>query len=272
MSEVQSALLSAKEVQLKNELAMKDQKIAEAGERASKADERAGLANKTAGFANERAEKLELESAEANRRVEELRQNNVLAAAQLETERKKRVELAASLLPRDFPDQSGAELRLHSLPPMTTVFEFIDEREPTSIAEQINAVLADLHWPTSRRPPELPIRDGIAISPGTNFVPPDARLTSEELRQDMELRERQRAAAESAAKPLRDEFLKQGLDAEITNDAFDFPPTYLLIRVGVKPNHALENTLKELGPAPEPTPLNIVGGNLLMGGNRLAFK
>lgn len=68
-----------------------------------------------------------------------------------------------------------------------------------------------------------------------------------------------------AAQALRDGIKHCGIDAESGGPgAYGLPPTTLLIKVGRKPNHALEETLRELGPHPNPT----VVGQGMLGGNR----
>jgi hypothetical protein len=90
------------------------------------------------------------------------------AAKELESEKDKRAKLAASLLPRNFWNQSGAIAKLAGLPPMKVVFEFTDEGEPRRTAEQINSVLNFIHWAAVRRCTTDSIDDGIAIlSPET---------------------------------------------------------------------------------------------------------
>jgi hypothetical protein len=174
-----------------------------------------------------------------------------------------------SLLDRDFFDQSGAMARLAPFPPMSAVFEFVSEREPRKMAEQINSVLKTLHWTSSRkRVNEMFIRDGISISVGADwksFLPPGS--PQEKALGLLELYWQKRSTGEMTAQALRDGIEKCGIDAEIRNDAADLPPSILLIEVGGKPNRAVEVTLKDLGPRPNPTPFG--GGTI--GGNREAI-
>lgn len=147
-------------------------------------------------------------------------------AALLEAEGRKRVELAASLLPRNFFDQSGALARLADSPRITIHFEYIVGREPKHMAEQINSVLAFLGWPASRRRvAEDVIPDGVTISPGSE--PPTSSVveTHESWLRDMEIFKQQKSTAIHAAEG---------------SDGYDLPPDTLLISVGIKPNHALE--------------------------------
>lgn len=220
--------------------------------------------------------KAELANAteEAKRQAEELKKQNLqtqsdlLTANQnLEGEKRKRVELAASMLDRDFFDQSGAAARLALFPPMSVIFEYIDEHEPKKMAEEINFVFESLlHWNTWRRPVnEETIKDGISISvgwePASSFplgTPLEERFKAvkPEYRQKISIGER-------VAEALRDGIKHCGIDAESGGlDAYDLPPTTLLIKVGRKPNHALEETLRELGPHPNPA---VVGGRMIGG-------
>ena len=125
--------------------------------------------------ANQLKGELDNATEEAKRQAEELKKQNLqtqsdlLAANQnLEEERRKRVELAASLLDRDFFDQSGAAARLVPFPPMSVIFEYVDEHEPKKMAEQINFIFESLlHWSTWRRSVnEETIEDGVSISVG----------------------------------------------------------------------------------------------------------
>jgi len=152
---------------------------------------------------------------------------------------------------------------------MSVILEYIDEREPRKMAEQINFVLKTLHWSAwRRRQNEMFIRDGISISVGANlgsFLPPGT--PPENVLRLLEMYSQKRSIGEAAAQTLRDGIRKCAIDTEIGNDAGDLPPTILLIEVGAKPNHAVEATLKELGPQPNPAPFR--GG--MMGGNREAI-
>ncbi len=162
-------------------------------------------------------------------------------AALLEAERRKRVELAASLLPRNFFDQSGALAKLADSPRITILFEYIVGREPKHMAEQINLVLAFLGWPASRRRvAEDVIPDGVTISPGSE--PPTSSVveTHESWLRDMEIFKQQKSTAIHAAEALRDSLVKCGIDATVGSEGHGLPPDTLLISVGIKPKHAME--------------------------------
>jgi hypothetical protein len=226
-------------------------------------------ANKEAGKANVLAQTTAVQAAELRRANLATESRLAEANQKIEYERTKRVELAASLLPRDFFDQSGAIARLTSFPPMSVVFEFINEREPRAMAEQINFVFKTLHWTTSRKLiNEMFIKEGISISVGADvksFLPLGS--PQENKLALLEVYMQKRSIGERTAQALCDGIKHCGIDAEIGNDAVRFPPTTLLIVVGAKPNHALETTLKELGPPPSPTPFR--GG--MAGANREAI-
>lgn len=233
--------------------------------------------NNEANSAGEHTAVLEGEAASLRRQAAKLTRENLAteshlteANQEIENERRKRVELAASLLPRDFFDQSGAISKLAPFPPMSAVFEFIDEHEPTAMAEQINFVLETLHWSTSRKlVNQIFIRDGISISVGVDlehFLSP--RTSPENFLRLFEMYSQKRSIGETTARASREGIRKCGIDAEIGNGVFGLPPTTLLIEVGPKPNHALEATLKELGPHPNPTPF----GFGMMGGNRSRIR
>ena len=176
----------------------------------------------------------------------------------------KRVELAASLLPRDFFNQSEIFAGLSRLPPQSLVFEYASEREPRRVAEQIYSVFRDHNWNAFRRQvkDESQIGDGVTIIVGGNFPPfPVSSLVHQ-----------QESVSKTAAELLRDSLVRSEIEAKIgTNfDRFivdvhdrDLPPSILIVRVGEKPNHVLEETLKELAPRKAP----LVNG-IAVGSNR----
>jgi len=182
----------------------------------------------------------------------------------LEVERRKRLALAASLLPRKFADQSGAIARLKDIPPREAVFEFPDEREPRKTAEQINFVLANLHWTTWRRrtDKESEIPDGITVSTGMvgHVEFPNGTSESERRRLLPRILEISRELSECIK-------TSGGIDAEGRYDPWpirgNLPPETLLIRVGPKPNPLVEETLRELGPQLQPTPLTGSSGGMI---------
>lgn len=95
LADVQADLVKVKDDQLTRDLQGKEQKIAEARERAGTANRDAGLANEAAAQANERAKKLEKEAAE-------LKKQNLDTERKLEAERRTRLELEKSLNPRSL--------------------------------------------------------------------------------------------------------------------------------------------------------------------------
>jgi hypothetical protein len=241
----------------------------EAGVEAEKAQQRVRELAK-------QADELQNEVIAANGRVEQLRKANNESAANLELEKNKRVHLAASLLDRRFADQSGAIATLSGLPPMQAVFEFPDEREPRRMAEQINFVLTDLNWTTwRRRGNESTIQDGITISTGMVGIVELPKETPESERKGLAQR------ILNISSELSDCLKRSGIDAQYESEPFairgDLTATTVLIRVGYKPNTVVEETLRELGPQPQPTPLRGNAGNSVLvapggivrfGGNR----
>ena len=174
---------------------------------------------------------------------------------ELETQKLKRLELATSLLPRRFIDQSGAAERLSKFGPMPVIFEYINEREPRAMAEQIYFVTAFLHWPgVKRKANEDLIEEGVTVSPGAQFPPAPINDAQEFFRWTAR-EQQQKLASTAAAEALRDALRSSGIDAKIGNAGHDIQSGALLIQVGAKPNHALASTLQELGPEPEPTPI-----------------
>jgi hypothetical protein len=147
----------------------------------SKSDQLLALVKQQAGEAYERASKNEIEAERLRKtakaedlKVEQLRKANNDAAATLEAEKRKRLQLAASLLPRFFRDQSGAIQTLSAFKthPISAIFEFADDLEVTDTAEQINFVVSALHWQSSRKIGcDIPAWTGVTISPGKSMPP-----------------------------------------------------------------------------------------------------
>src|ERR1700733_699793 len=243
----------------------------------AEADEHAEISEQKAGEANERAAALGITLERERQKTAGYQRENIAAqtslaerltaaqasaaksAADLEIEKKKRLELAASLLPREFFDQSGAISILASFPQMHVVFKFPDEREPRRIAEQINFALGAVGWNTwRRRGDEDMLRDGIFILVGAHPVVASVvdKQTDEEFR-------KQEAIGKWAEDALRQVVERCGSNVEATKMDPEFPPNTLVIEVGPKPNHALENALEELGPPPTATKVQgfSIGGN-----------
>jgi hypothetical protein len=238
----QSRLLRSKSDQL---LALVTQETSDANVRAAANEREAAQLRKDAEREQLARVQLKAKVTDDSNRVEKLRQENNEAAAKLEAEKAKRLELATSLLPREFMKQDEPIEKLQSFPRMKVVFELIDEREPISIAEQINFVIVGANWKSWRRRGNEPlIEDGIEISPGTKFPSPSS--DSESVMRYLELREQQSANAEKAIALLRNALFASGIESEIKNNGYDFPTDTLLIRIGPKPNHALENAIREL--------------------------
>jgi hypothetical protein len=137
----------------------------------------------------------------------------------------------------------------------------VEENEPQAMAEKIAFVLSVLHWPFTKLPAadrhsEL-IREGISIGPGIKRTPD---LTFQTF-----VSQRERAFAMSDA--IRGALSDSGIESNSGSgaDSQFVQSGELLISVGRKPNHALEDAIRELGPTPQATPL---GGNFL-GDNRV---
>jgi hypothetical protein len=221
----------------------------------------ASLANTFAGKAQDKADAVA-------KRADDLLKKYIDAANALEQEKDKRLELAASLLDREF-NQSDAVAKLSSFPSTTVVFKYPAEREPTKMAEQINSVVtaAPLNWSSWRwRDAEVLIRDGVTISAGSRYPPSasDPNTTTDEWRGIVE----RRTTTEGVAKAFVEIFIADGIDAQIGAPA-DLPIGTLLIEVGEKPNHALENAIKELaGHRKQAAPI----GRVFMSGNRVTIR
>jgi hypothetical protein len=238
--------------------------LADARHAASQANKRASEANERTSVNEKHTTILQGDVAAANKRVEKLREANNRAAAELEAEKAKRLELAASLLPRNFRDQSGALAMLAGSRSRPVIFEYLDDREVTSMAEQVNFVAFQLGWKSLRiRKHEKFLEDGIKISPGSGLPP---RLTSDTSGNE-QIRQREKELPVTTAlcwvlvKALQD----SGLDAEFKEAPFSLPPDTILIMVGPKPNHAVEEAIKELAKPPSATSFR----GLKMEGNRM---
>ena len=175
---------------------------------------------------------------EAQRRVEDLRKANNEAAANLETEVRKRIALAISLLDRNFRDQSGAMAELSTFPRASVVFEYLDERETIKTAEQINFVLSELQWKASRKRgfEMFMMRDGITVSIGRVGMDTARVLDSFRL--------------QKVCEAFKNALQHSGLDATVGPPVLEVPLNTIVISVGAKPNHVLEDALKELGKLP----------------------
>jgi hypothetical protein len=212
----------------------------------------------------------QLATMEARRRQEELYRGNLEAFRNLETERQKRLSLASSLLPRDFRDQSTAVNSLQRFPKMMATIRYLDEREARMMAEQINFVLSFLHWQTTGVPAhdidDVDFRnEGISITPGSAPFPETAPKPESFTAKLLEINQRE---TEGAALALRDALLNSAIEA-VVHPADTKTPVYtLIIEVGSKPNRALEDTVKELGPQQQPV-RGALGSQI--GSSRLAF-
>lgn len=127
LTQAQSALAATKEQQLASELKEKDQKISEAGERASAADQRAGEANERAAALEATAERLRKEN--LSRQAEVLNLQGRLAPRRITQEQLDR--FVAILRP-----YAGSVVRMTQL----------GDLEAGTFADDIVFVLSASHW------------------------------------------------------------------------------------------------------------------------------
>ena len=194
---------------------------------------------------------LAKEIADAQTRAEKLREQNLAVEKDLESEKGKRVKLAASLLPRDFFDQSGALAALKSIQPMPVVFTYVNENEPRHMAEQIAWVFWQLGWPFSRTlATEEFIRPGITV--GTGFAPGLRGTVSSN---------RSLSEQHALVRKVVGVITNSGIEAEagFPEGGFTESDGTLVISVGTKPNQEMEEALQSLGPR-KATPLSKSGG------------
>ncbi len=136
-------------------------------------------ATKEAGDAKTSAEGAALAASRANTSAKEIASDLAKqvkrekeAERQLEGEKKKRLELAASLLPRDLCDQASAKTAVFRFPPRKVIFEFVNEKEPRHLAEQIAWLFISLRGRESwtvwhRHVSDDTIADGVYIMSGS---------------------------------------------------------------------------------------------------------
>jgi hypothetical protein len=188
------------------------------------------------------------------------------AANALEQEQRKRLALAASLLPRTFPDQSGAAAKLSKSPvPNSVLFKYRDDEESTSMAEQINVILGLLRWKSCRlRESEAGIAPGITCRPALAHPPGSPPYTQDDWRKAFD----QMANAGKLCSTVINILQSSGIDAKVGPSTGRIPSGSIEIDVGSKPNSAAEETIRELAtPSSNPTLL----GSLLMGNSRQAI-
>jgi hypothetical protein len=157
--------------------------IAKANEESEKAQAQVAGATAEAAKASAKAEEFRLDIANANERAarleikaEDLKQENLKTESLLESEKHKRIELAVSLLPRNFRDQSGAIAELQKLPAKSALIEYLDTPECLATAEQINLVLSQAGW-TIKGVPVKTVwpSEGVGVSSGRDRAStPDA--------------------------------------------------------------------------------------------------
>lgn len=200
------------------------------------------IVNQKAVEAGERASQNEMEAAQLRKDAEAEKKARLADAKKLEGEKQKRLELAASLLPRELRDEVGLVKALSALPPVKVRFEYREEEELVQIAEQIHAVVAASKWKAWRkRGNEWMIREGITVSPGNEAL---VGNDDHAWKLWMEEEESTRTACEGVVRALGGP--PGGLDVWVGNSAYDLPPGTILISIGTKPNHAAEEAIREL--------------------------
>jgi hypothetical protein len=201
------------------------------------------------------------------KQADDLLRKYVEAAQKLEDEKRKRLALAASLLPRTFPDQSGAAAKLIKFPaPNSVLLKYRDDEDSTSMAEQINAVtLGILRWNSCRlRESEAGIATGVTCRPALAHPLGSPPYTPDDWRKAQE----QKVAANNLCSAVVNVLQGSGVDAKVGFTTSRIPPRSIEIDVGSKPNRAAEETIRELAtPSSEPTLL----GNFLMDNSRQAI-
>jgi hypothetical protein len=199
---------------------------------------------------------LRTKNAELRRKSEQLLE---IAAKELEGEKVKRLELAGSLLDRELRDQKEAIAQLSTLPRVRVLFEFSDDEEVVSTAEQINFVFSQLGWKASRRRgQEKLISKGVSVSPGMQRPGPPS--SSERTEEWMEQISATRKICGTVARVLHD---SGGIEADLGANGYGIPPDTIVVSVGRKPNPVLEEAIKELaqGSPPSKIPSRVMRGN-----------
>ena len=218
LANAQGQLISAKDEQLTRDLKVKDLDIAGARKEAGVANRAAGEANRSAGLANQAA-------GDANER-----------AAQLEVKaehlHKENLDLESELSPRIFKDQYGAGKALEPFAPVNAVIEYLPDRECRDTAGQIALTLHDFaKWKllsVNANSDESEFFDGVIVQIKS------AGPVGEEVKR-----------AEAGAEALISELNKTNIKARRHASARNFPEGVVVIRVGMKPNPALERIIRE---------------------------
>jgi hypothetical protein len=249
----------------------------EAGNAQTSADNAANAADR----ANVSAQHAEQDAIRLNLDLVKEVKRETEAERQLEDEKKKRLELAASLLPRDLCEQYGPGAVISRFPGRRVIFEYVSEKEPRRLAEQIAWVFMTIrshdssHWSVRRRAvDEDAIQDGVYIMSGWASQSLPNALTPEERQRAIEEFNFRKSSGMKLAVTLRDALTRCGIEATAGEDTFaeldphndGVPADALVIRIGSKPNRALESTIRELGPFPLSLPpgSNVAVGNLFL--------
>ena len=164
-------------------------------------------------------------------------------AAPIEEEKRKRIQLAVSLLPRTFRDQSGAILRLQQFAGTVVAIGYLDEQEPLSVGEQVTFVLEHAGWKTYGMPlrniwPSEGVRVYVRVKAGALVPGSDPASQTKAIAEYMR--------SERVGSLLVDELNKSGIDAKFSPGPRlpNVPDETLYISVGARPTSTLLDALK----------------------------
>ena len=233
-----SAELRSKNAELRSK---SDQLLALVTQQAGNAAKSAETAKADAVTAEAKAEAAGLSAEKAGRdgrvlaqKLEAQTQREKAAEMALEAERQKRMKLAASLQNRDVCNQVELGSALSGFAPRNIIFEWVSDKEPRLLAEQIAWSFAYTHnrWPMVRRQViEDAIKDGVHILGKDQVGWRVASVLSSKLNACG-------IEAESMGDPLA-----EGDPANALLSSND-----VLIRIGSRPNRQIEAAIEELGP------------------------
>lgn len=203
----------------------------EAHREASEAQAKADAAHVELASARLKQQELQLAT-------ERLAKENTSAAATIEEEKRKRIQLAVSLLPRTFRDQSGAILRLQQFAGTVVAIGYLDEQEPLSVGEQVTFVLEHAGWKTYGMPlrniwPSEGVRVYVRVKAGALVPGSDPASQTKAIAEYMR--------SERVGSLLVDELNKSGIDAKFSPGPRlpNVPDETLYISVGARPTSTL---------------------------------
>lgn len=217
---------------------------------------------------NHQTATLQSETEKSRSATEELRKSNEEAAERLESEQKKRLQLAASLLPRECSNPLHIADALKGEVGFSARIEFLDESEPRDLAEQLNFIFRQAGWQDVRALPlHHSLFDGVAIGTGIVFPPQFAPGTPpQEVTKFFDQQRATKELAEKIAKLLTD----SDVAAKSGPIGSNVSVRTVVVQIGRKPNEELIKALEELGgktPAPKP-----FGNITVTGPQRLSFS